>query len=240
MTHYNIFYNGCSFTFGSEIAGSGKKDKRPGEHEYYEYRMQNRYSQLITDKTGLTHCNIALPAVSNDHILESTVDWFEQGNTCDLAVIQWTQRFRFVYYNNIGKRLNINGSNPEILKKSKHKLKFNGLDEYPSFHTYENDQYRSDMNMYWMNYFLKDKCNVIYLKLQEEPVQVNPNYYETALYPKHYNTHIDYVVGGILPKLSLIDGIFPNNMYYNGGHPSTAGHKKIADHIINIIKSRGS
>lgn len=216
--HYNIFYNGCSLAYGQRIAGEDAEDIHPN-HEYYEYRLKNRYSQIISDATNLTHCNISYPGVSNDWILETTVNWFEEGNTCDLAIIQWTSPFRFVYYNQKGERINIRG---------RHIFEDKDWLEYAKIDTEENQQYRFDMFQYWMDYFLKDKCNVIYL--QPRKCKVNLKYYDTALYPKNYSTETHYMFVGDNP-------IFDDP--HKGRHPDTEGHRNIAEYLLNIMKIRG-
>lgn len=83
--HYNLLFNGCSFTEGAELQGITNN---------YEYRNTHRFSHVVSDLTGLTYANISKHGSSNKRILRTTVGWFEKGNTCDHATIQWTNRSR--------------------------------------------------------------------------------------------------------------------------------------------------
>lgn len=67
--HYNLLFNGCSFTQGSELQG---------KENNLEYRDQHRFSQVISNKTGLSHKNIAMGGSSNDRIARTTIDWFRK------------------------------------------------------------------------------------------------------------------------------------------------------------------
>lgn len=78
----HIFFNGCSYTWGDEL----------------ENREEERYSRVVSTHYNAKETNIAANGNSNDAIARTTMEWFAQGNTCDLAVIQWTVISRFETY----------------------------------------------------------------------------------------------------------------------------------------------
>jgi hypothetical protein len=78
-----IFFNGCSYTWGDEL----------------DNRLKERYSRIVSTHFNAREINIARNGVSNDRISRTTMEWFARGNTCDLAVIQWTVISRFESYN---------------------------------------------------------------------------------------------------------------------------------------------
>jgi len=211
--HYNLLFNGCSFTEGAELEGINKD---------YEYRDNNRFSHVVGELTGLTYANISGSGASNQKILRTTVDWFEEGNTCDHAIIQWTNRYRLEIFADKD-YFNINP------------FKAWGL-EYFKTQTDQNDQDTEDCYMYWMEQFLKDRCSFDYLKLQKEK-EVCKEYYEKGTYYKHRTKFpITYIRGGILDESFDTEDYcfkYKNIETLNGGHPSALGHRKIAEYIIN-------
>lgn len=86
--HYNLLFNGCSYTKGSELEGI--------DHDC-EYRDRHRYSHVISERLEKTYDNISVAGNSNDRIVRETLEWFNAGNTCDLAIIQWTEISRVEY-----------------------------------------------------------------------------------------------------------------------------------------------
>ena len=92
--HYNFLFSGCSWTFGSELEGISDDQ---------EHRRKHRYSHLIAKKYNKTYDNIAEGGSSNDRIIRKTIEWFEQGNTCDIAIIQFTLVCRIEYITEIEK-----------------------------------------------------------------------------------------------------------------------------------------
>jgi len=226
--HYNLLFNGCSFTEGAELEGIA---------EDYEHQRLHRFSHLVSEKTGLTYANISKSGASNDKILRTTVEWFEEGNTCDHAIIQWTSRKRVEY-------LSETILKPDTTKLSKYyniypyqtfnQLGKSILESFIHIQNDSNDQNNEDRCMYWMEKLLKDKCSFDYLKLGKES-KVIDEYYKLASYHKHRTKFpITYIEGDILPKNIIfycrrIEG-YPN---LSGGHPNALGHRRIADYIIN-------
>jgi len=83
-----IFFNGCSFTWGDEL----------------ENNLEERFSTLVANHYQAEHVNISDCGQSNDAIARTTMEWFADGNTTDLAVIQWTIISRFEGYDDSKKK----------------------------------------------------------------------------------------------------------------------------------------
>ncbi|MFW9829826.1 MAG: hypothetical protein ACFFEY_19820 [Candidatus Thorarchaeota archaeon] len=79
----HILFNGCSYTYGDELLG----------------RERNRFSTLVSNELNATHDNISECGRGNDAIARTTMEWFNAGNTCDLAIIQWSVLSRIEGWN---------------------------------------------------------------------------------------------------------------------------------------------
>jgi len=227
--HYNLLFNGCSFTEGGELEGINND---------YEYRRTHRFSHLISEQTGLTYDNISRSGLSNDMILRTTVKWFEEGNTCDHAIIQWTSRNRVEYF--AEKVLSSYRNTPRYYNIYPFIPFFNQLgksiqESLIRIQNDSNDQNNQDRCMYWMEKLLKDKCSFDYLKMQKES-EVVDEYYELGSYYKYRTKFpMTYIMGDILPKTRVIYYCkkIPGYPKLTGGHPNEIGHRRIADYIIN-------
>tara|TARA_S200002703_G_scaffold18305_1_gene14970 strand:- start:78 stop:782 length:705 start_codon:yes stop_codon:yes gene_type:complete len=227
--HYNLLFNGCSYTWGGELEGINKD---------IEHRLTHRFSHLVSEKTGLTYTNISRSGSSNERILRTTAEWFEEGNTCDHAIIQWTNRNRVEYFSE--KQVKNHHDTPRYYNIYSTIKSFNQLgksiqESFIHIQNDSNDQNNQDRCMYWMEHLLKDKCSFDYLKLQKESKEVFKEYYETGTYYKHRTKFpITYINDDILNEsrifyCSRIEG-YPN---LGGGHPNALGHRRIAEYIIN-------
>ena len=238
--HYNLLFNGCSFTEGMELEGINID---------YEHQRLHRFSHLVSQKTELTYANISQTGASNERILRTTAEWFEEGNTCDHAIIQWTNRGRVDYFSekklkhrskDLQRYYTIFPSRPSFLEGG---FTNDGVTVYNniiSIQNDSNDQNNEDRCMYWMEHLLKDKCSFDYLKLKKES-EVVDEYYETGTYYKHRTKFpITYIDHDILNESRIfycrrIEG-YPNIPGYprlTGTHPNEVGHRRIADYITN-------
>ena len=231
VMHYNLLFNGCSFTEGAELEGFNKN---------YEYRDNNRFSHVVGELTGLTYANISKGGASNDRILRTTMEWFEEGNTCDHAIIQWTSRPRIEYFSekilvdcNTTPNYYSIYPNMSILNRLGESI----LQDISNIQNNSNDQHNEDRCMYWMEKLLKDKCSFDYLKLRRQ-LKVCDEYYETGTYYKYRTKFpITYIRGDILSEKTDTDEdycyTYKKVKTLKGGHPSKLGHRKIAEYIIN-------
>lgn len=229
--HYNLLFNGCSFTAGAELYGVN----RDFDHQY-----KHRFSQVISDKTGLSYCNISESGSSNNGILSRTVEWFEQGNTCDHAIIQWTSRSRFDYINEQCEYFAIHPSlSLRTIPKQSQAITRKRIDfwkHYQHVQSFINDEYNQDMCMYWMQYLLKDKCSLFYMKMKNEYSSkfntIPKEYYEMSTYYKYKNKiKIHYLIDDILDRSTDYCTPIPGTLII-GQHPNELGHEKIADYIL--------
>lgn len=214
--HYDLFFCGDSWTYGGEL-----DQLNP---ELYEYRWENRFSNVVSKKLNKTHYTLARGGVSNDWIVQHTVDWIEKGNSCDIAVIQFTANSRISFFN----------------KNSYHSRQaFEIKENIPEYLTNDfNVHQKYKKNLFFLDLYLKSKnVKPIYLTIQKRQKFDKPVFWE--LYCKSINVqnlcHImdfDKKNNYIKPQLSI-------DKTLNGGHPSVKGHVEIADYVINTIKSFG-
>jgi hypothetical protein len=255
MAHYSLLFNGCSFTEGSEL--QGKEDD-------FEYRNLNRYSQVVTNKTGLSHANISMGGNSNDRITRTTIDWFRE-NTCDLAIIQLTVLDRTEYISpydghpvnfcpgQIGVRTlwktNIKKDHEETKEAYDHYYKYVYNKKLGLYNFYKNlyilEQYFEKNNI--KHYFMKLDQNWPYL-VDLDTSKLKLNDYNGNLLDFYWRS----VCKNKFIDITSIKEIIPhtNSFYYTedyrhegytflrGTHPSILGHRKIANHILGNIKDQ--
>jgi len=236
--HYNLLFNGCSWTYGAELEGPEKN---------YEYQKNHRFSNLVSNHFRMSYENISNCGVSNDGIVESTIDWFEKGNTCDIAIIQFTLNLRTIWYNkdDNNKEHHLN----HFFKHKSHRISFIRNLYYKTFYSnllghqnyYKNlfflekylteknikyiftklsvsDQYEYDENN---DYGWKKYCSKIKVKLLKELIGKQSNFQKHTVVNENYCKDFfnkDYPV-------------------LNGTHPSEIGHQKIANYLIEEINN---
>lgn len=223
----DIFCCGDSFTYGGELCEFGR---------FNEYRRRVRYSHQVFEKSNKTYYNQSKPGASNDWIARSTIDWFKCGNTADIAVIQFTDHARVPYYDELKNLRCIKPRDPQFRKLILPYTDYAGNQEF-------------NKNLLLVDIFLKSiGVKPIYLTinvgLMDTTTFLKQDYY--CSYCKDIDVKWIYDED-ILNGLSSGDGKNPNytmpklsvNPELNGYHPSEQGHSKIADWIINTIKSRG-
>ena len=222
--HYNLLFNGCSFTVGGELEGINKD---------YEHRDRHRYSHIVSERLGKTYDNISKSGASNDTIARTTIEWFEKGNTCDLAIIQWSQIIRYEWVAD-------DGSYVMFLPKE---VKYN---KYFARSMYYKSIYNTNfgINLFYKNLFLLEQyfksknINHYFIKLDylEDSYDTSKSMWKT--FCTHHFDKIDSIVGSIIPhkKDSLFFYCQPGpNLWLPGSHPNALGHLKIADYLIEKI-----
>jgi hypothetical protein len=239
--HYNLLFNGCSFTNGSELQG---------KENNFEFRRLNRFSHVISEKTGKTYDNIAIGGNSNDRIARTTIEWFEAGNSCDLAIIQLTLISRYEFISkyaahpvNFAPGANI----PmmwEVDGKIENKKDYNDAkDAYESYYKYSyNDNiglYNFYKNLFLLEqFFEKNNIPYYFIKLAGDRGWLDSSdktvYWRSMC--QHTYSSIPAINGTILElddKLNFTKD-YSKEGYpaLNGKHPSVLGHQKIADYVI--------
>ncbi len=206
MEKVDLFFCGDSFTWGEELQGIDNNHSR---------RERERFSGVLAKRLGKTHQNISRSGTSNDWIVKKTIEWFEQGNSCDTAIIQFSHEKRWIWYDEVGK--------PHHMPAKSHNT------QAPSKHTALNNYWK---NMFLIRNYLKDKCNIIHLNLCEVP-RVKNFWYDVV-------GNIDIIElkpllrgcrENFCPKLNsnILDN--NDNKRFSGAHPSAKGHILIAETI---------
>lgn len=223
-------FNGCSYTKGAELEGP-EGDYKGRDKKVYPYK--------VSQKTGLTYQNIASNGASFDTILRLTIEWFEAGNTCDLAIIQLTNLHRYEWISDE------KGSIDVLMSQKKAILTLHPSfgPVWEGFHAIDNDsfkKYRFYKNLFFLKTYLESK-NINYSFLSLNNLRIETGVVSKIPFARLCKINlstIPHIQGGILEPLSTGRGhgdYTPNlgKMFYKGSHPSELGHEKIADYIIN-------
>jgi hypothetical protein len=240
--HYNLLFNGCSFTYGAELEG---KDKDT------EYQRTHRFSHLVANSFDMTYDNLSMPGNCNDRITRETIEWFEKGNTCDLAIIQFTKISRVEYVTDRGNRVINFPFHEGFHSKNKYKNTINYDDIMTAHQSYYRDVYNNNLGSYnfYKNlfileqYFEKKSIRYSLMILGDTDIFNTDclNYYWEAFCKTDYES-ITAIRGGIL-DLDNRDNFTKDYRkdgyhYLTGMHPSEIGHQRIADYLIDIINKK--
>ena len=222
--HYSLFFNGCSYTLGGELEGVSNN---------IEYRRLKRFSHLVGEHFKTDYINIATSGKSNDWIVEQTINWFEQGNTCDVAVIQFSKKNRHLLYD---KR----SFEYHIIPRSTEKIADIFYKEIYTDYLGEQNYYK---NLFLLNEYIKKiKTKIIFLTLEK-----NMNSSVSTWGLKCKDIKITSMVETIIPddrkyycrNYSKIYEFTKDKKYklLTGSHPNELGHKLIANYVINEIEN---
>jgi hypothetical protein len=240
--HYNLLFNGCSHTQGTELEGKTKD---------FEYRNKYRYSHIISEKTGKTYDNIAWGGGSNNRIARTTIEWFESGNTCDFAIIQFTLLNRIEFVSKLTGELSLFGNSNfvDVYQNDFYPVErpIDYIEMKKSFEEYYCHVYNFNigLNNFYKNLFLLEQYfeikNIPYYFIKITRKEYTDNYIDVpwaSLCKTHYLS-IPSINGDILNSVPVGDDYAPDyskddEKYkcLNGIHPSELGHQKIANHII--------
>jgi len=254
--HYNLLFNGCSYTQGSELQG---------KNDDFEYRDKHRYSQIISEKTGKTYANLSMGGTSNDRITRETIEWFETGNTCDIAIIQFTHIVRTEYISKHVKHpVNFTSNGGVVTKwqtpyKGEHKITQEAYDAYYKYFYNDNiGLYNFYKNLFILEqYFEKNNINHLFLKLESNRIATFKADIEECKIRNRTGDEIDfYWQVGCKNRFSYLTSIRSQILdikdksnftvdyndkkypFLNGTHPSELGHQKIADYVMNMITDK--
>ena len=218
----DLFFCGDSFTYGAELQGL---------EDDHEKRKKERFSTLVSDSLGKTHDNVSKNGACNDWIVKSVVDWFESGNECHTAFIQFSHYRRWGWYE--GDQYRNMTQHRDHISHQHTDVQQQAHEAYWKFVRSESN----DLDNYWKNKFfiknyLKDKCKVHFTTLSHIPYG-NKNLYKNNFW---YNLVKDTEISSF--KM-IVDGEFTekyNDTNLTGRHPNTIGHQLIADHLLSIVK----
>ena len=207
----DLFFCGDSNTYGEELQGKENDHKK---------RIQKRYSSLVSDKLGKTHCNLSESGASNDWIVKTTVDWFEGGGECNTAIIQFSHYCRWGWYDEDGKYWNIpkSGGGRHFTEK---------MNEASMNYQQSVWSEQLALDNYWKNKFflknyLKDKCKVIWMTLGTIPK--GDNIWKNLCGDIEIGEQKRIILRNICERLD--DDVL------GGSHPNEVGHQNIANWVL--------
>ena len=209
--HYNLLFNGCSWTKGSCLDELGLDEET------------NRFSGVIAQKTDKTVCNIGKSGTGNDSICRRTIEWFEEGNTCDHAIIQWTfkSRFEWIDEDNGIKNFIVNN---EVALKNLNPTAKEALQAYYE-HVYTDSLGFANLykNMSFLEtYFAMKNQSYSFLRIANRKDLTHKDYFWKSLVKDLYPQNL----------LTLLGGWYNKEVLFNS-HPNAKGHEMIADYIIS-------
>jgi len=237
--HYNILFNGCSWTYGSELEGLNK-DK--------EHQRTHRFSHLVAENLGMTYDNISYGGISNDWIVEKTIEWFNAGNTCDIAIIQFTSASRTIFYddgdNNKEYSFFTAFLSPDGVKVYPEHISLKCRLYYKTFYSNMLGEQNLYKNIFLLeNYFTSNNIKFVFITMDR-----NHNHNSKSNWKNFCNTedikNIRDIIGvknnhglDYLRNENYCKDLTKRNIFLAGAHPSEIGHQKIADYIITEIKN---
>ena len=228
----DLFFCGDSFTWGEELQGP---------EQNHERRERERFSGVFSDMLGKTHENISRSGTSNDWIVKKTVEWFEAGNSCDTAFIQFSHYYRWMWYDKTGKHHHMPAQYKEQDTNIKTTDKQNAQKAYMgnviSKHLALENYWK---NMFILRNYLKDKCKIIHLTLTKLPE--GKNFWSELVGDINILELIPLLKGEHYPLFSKDQSYFcpkldsnildnNNNKRFAGAHPSAKGHQVIANQL---------
>jgi hypothetical protein len=209
--HYNFFFNGCSITYGAELEGINND---------IEHLKRHRSSHLVASHFNKTHSNIAVGGSTNDIIVKRTIDWFEDGNTCDMAIIQFTFKERVDWYD--GNRLYPMGPN---YKRDVPNYKLAQSFYYKTFYT----DYLGNQNLYKNIFLLKTYFELKNIKHYFFGVQRGKQH------QKGWELHCDRLFT-IKEDIEEFKPDYDPKYQCPEYHPNELGHQVIANYIIEQVQ----
>ena len=229
-----LFFCGDSFTWGEELQGP---------EQNHERRKKERFSGVLSDMLGKSHDNISRSGTSNDWIVKKTIEWFQAGNSCEIAVIQFSHHNRWMWFDKDGKhhhmpaKLGKNNSHVEFSEKYEAQKAY--MEKVISRYFTAENYWK---NMFVLRYFLKNKCKVIFLSLTTPPYGFCGKDYKKNFWCRSVGKVNILTLTPMLNSdddwcLNLRDNTLDSNLNkrFAGSHPSAKGHKKIAKRILEML-----
>lgn len=184
-----ILFVGDSLTYGDELDD-----------------LTDRYSDVIGRELNVEVVNIAGKGLSNDAIVRKTITYFEEGNTADLVIFQFTFRSRVESF--------VNG----MLLRFDIDRKY-AQDYYKYSYTDEMGQYNYDKNQYFLEVFLKSIGVPFRMLTVQKKDLTKAKDYGYDQFKKTEPYLLTYRKDQRLPK----------------GHPNAEAHRMLAMEIIDEL-----
>jgi hypothetical protein len=222
----DLFFCGDSDTYGMELEGLEKDHTK---------RESLRFSNLVAQDLGKTHHNISESGACNDWIVKNTIDWFEAGNVCETAVIQFSAPRRWGYYDSEEVYQNMPNNNYKFDMKWKEDQLIAHQVYYESIWSMHLELDNYWKNLFFLHNYLQYKCQVLFNTLSTKPVP-GVGKYEKFTTNSWYDLcknieigeHRIIVQGHRCPFIDRSKGLM-------GSHPSAQGHRSIADDILRRL-----
>ena len=241
-----LLANGCSMTHGQELVTDGY-DPENTKH-CYAYKIYQNYN-MFDD-----YVNIAMPGVSNQHIVESTMDYLlTNGADNTFVLIGWTSPIRYTFtHNDHYIRFNIHQpphkgdciAGPEITEFHKQfRIHMNDPHDL-SRHFFHQVNYLANYLEYAgipyaMSYFFEEpgwsqsrrRTIVDHWPLKSNEPLVKDFGTPDPKYLFRYN---------IKPKahwhaLQVLEKQYKETLYASGRHPNERGHELIAKRLYPLV-----
>tara|TARA_B100000902_G_C27199079_1_gene858077 strand:+ start:96 stop:761 length:666 start_codon:yes stop_codon:yes gene_type:complete len=217
----NLFFCGDSNTYGEELQGI---------EDNHQKRIDQRYSSLVSKKLGKTHENISQSGACNDWIVKTVVEWFELGNKCDTAIIQFSAATRWGWYDENGQYQNMSNVNTTDCLTTDN-MKYAHSTYYKSIWSEKLELDNYWKNMFFLKNYLRGKCNVIWMTLQRIPRGTKEDHNSNDW----QNLCADIEIG---EQKWIVDGNKCqkyDKIGFTGTHPNEVGHMNIANYIIKRL-----
>ena len=221
----DLFFCGDSNTFGEELQG---------QENDHQKRIDQRYSTLVSEELGKTHENISKSGACNDWIVKTVVEWFEAGNKCDAAIIQFSAATRWGWYDEDGQYHNI-GSKDTTDNLFTQEMEYAHSSYYESIWSEQLSLDNYWKNMFFLKNYLKGKCNVIWMTLARIPRGTGVDYNNNKWQQLCADIEIGeqkWIVDGN-KCVSYEDKVNGNKLV--GSHPNALGHMNIANWVISRL-----
>ena len=222
----HLFFCGDSDTFGTELEGL------EGDHTK---RETLRFSNLVAQDLGKTHVNISKSGACNDWIVKNTIDWFEAGNVCETAVIQFSEPRRWGYYDKNGVYENMANQKGWLavgIKEDQLQAHQAYYESIWSEHLELDNYYK---NLFFLHNYLQYKCRVIFNTLTKRPVpgvgkyeKISSNSWYDFCKNIEVGEHAKLINREWCPYIDRSKGLM-------GTHPNPQGHRNIADDILRRL-----
>ena len=242
-----LLANGCSMTHGQELVTDGYD---PANTKLcYAYKIFQNYNMFDE------YVNIAMPGVSNQHIVESTMDYLiTQDASNTFVLIGWTSPIRYSFtHNNHYIRFNIHQpphegdciAGPDIIEFHKQFRIHMNDDHDLARHFFHQVNYLATYLEYAgipyaMSYFFEEpgysqtRRRVLtphWPQRSNDPMmQVfgSPN-------PKHLHKH-NILPGAHWHALQVLQRARKETLYASNRHPNEIGHQLIAQRLCPVVE----
>tara|TARA_Y100001949_G_scaffold113393_1_gene96300 strand:+ start:372 stop:1118 length:747 start_codon:yes stop_codon:yes gene_type:complete len=239
-----LLANGCSMTHGQELVTDGY-DMR-NTQLCYAKKIYDEFDDIFDE-----YDNVALPGVSNAHIVESTMDYLiTQGGDNTFVLIGWTSPIRYCFTHN-ERYLRFNIHNPP--SEGDWEAGPNICDFHEQFRIHMNDPHDLARQFFHQVNYLSTYLEYAGIPYAMSYFFEEPGYSQsrrrliTNHWPKNANTKLEFGTPqpNWLYKHNILPGAHWNflntqakehgNLWCSNRHPNELGHELIAERIMPLV-----